>query len=173
MIKLGKARFEDAGVQLTYLHGHANIGYGAAHNLVLHGTGADYHLVLNPDVELAPDALADGVRWLDAHRTSARSRRWCATATGSANTCASAIRRCFDLFLRGFAPRFVQRAVPRAGSQRYEMRDVIDVEPAREVIGIPAMSGAFMLVRRARSTRPAASTRASSSTSRTTTGACA
>ena len=54
-------------MQLTFLHGHANIGYGAAHNLVLHGSGADYHLVLNPDVELAPDALAVGVRWLAEH----------------------------------------------------------------------------------------------------------
>ena len=67
VIKLGKMRFSDSGVHVTYLHGHANIGYGAAHNLVLHGTGSDYHLVLNPDVELAPDALANAVRWLDEH----------------------------------------------------------------------------------------------------------
>ena len=67
VIELGKMRFADSGVHVTYLHGHANIGYGAAHNLVLHGTGSDYHLVLNPDVELAPDALANAVRWLDAH----------------------------------------------------------------------------------------------------------
>ena len=68
VIELGKMRFADSGVHVTYLHGHANIGYGAAHNLVLHGTGSDYHLVLNPDVELAPDALANAVRWLDAHQ---------------------------------------------------------------------------------------------------------
>ena len=67
MIELGRTRFADSGIQVHYLHGHANIGYGAAHNLVLHGTGADYQLVLNPDVELAPDALANAVRWLDAH----------------------------------------------------------------------------------------------------------
>ena len=55
VIALGRARFAESAVQLTFLHGHANIGYGAAHNLVLHGTGADFHLVLNPDAELAPD----------------------------------------------------------------------------------------------------------------------
>ncbi len=54
-------------MHVTCVHGHANIGYGAAHNLVLHGTGADYHLVLNPDVEVATDALACAIRWLDAH----------------------------------------------------------------------------------------------------------
>jgi len=50
-----------------FLHGHANIGYGIAHNLMLHGTGADYQLVLNPDVDVASDALANAIRWLDAH----------------------------------------------------------------------------------------------------------
>ncbi len=45
---------------MSYLHGHANIGYGAAHNLVMHGGNTHYHLVLNPDVELDVDALAGG-----------------------------------------------------------------------------------------------------------------
>ncbi|HEY8242112.1 MAG TPA: hypothetical protein VII68_01525, partial [Casimicrobiaceae bacterium] len=35
VVDLGKTRFADSGVQMVYLHGHANIGYGAAHNLVL------------------------------------------------------------------------------------------------------------------------------------------
>ena len=67
VIRLGKARFADSGIQVTYLHGHLNIGYGIAHNLMLHGTGADYQLVLNPDVEVASDGIANAVRWLDAH----------------------------------------------------------------------------------------------------------
>ena len=66
-IRLAKLRFADSGVQLHFLHGHANIGYGIAHNLMLNGTGADYQLVLNPDVELASDALDNAIRWLDAH----------------------------------------------------------------------------------------------------------
>ena len=32
--------------------GHGNIGYGAAQNLAIRRSSADYHLVLNPDVEL-------------------------------------------------------------------------------------------------------------------------
>ena len=58
VIDLGRDRFSEKPVHVMYLHGHANIGFGAAHNLVLHGTGADYHLVLNPDAEPAPDAEA-------------------------------------------------------------------------------------------------------------------
>jgi hypothetical protein len=52
-----------------------------------------------------------------------------------------------DLLLRGFAPRLVQRLFHRR-LDHYEMRDVIDPDPEREVIDIPAMSGACMLVRR-------------------------
>jgi len=52
-----------------------------------------------------------------------------------------------DLLLRGFAPRFLQRLFHRR-LDHYEMRDVIDPDPEREVIDIPAMSGACMLVRR-------------------------
>ena len=53
----------------------------------------------------------------------------------------------FDLLLRGYAPRWVRRLFARR-LERYEMRDVVDANPARDAIGIPLMSGAFMLVRR-------------------------
>ena len=148
-IKLGKTRFSDSGVHVTYLHGHANIGYGAAHNLVLHGTGSDYHLVLNPDVELATDALANAVRWLDAHPDvgalaplvlrSGRHARIPVQALSGGVRSVPARLRAAACCARCFA----------GGSTRYEMRDVIDVEPPRDVIGIPALSGAFMLVQRA------------------------
>src|SRR5438105_3433671 len=67
VIKLGQGMFEYSEVTMNYLHGHANIGYGAAHNLVMHGGNTHYHLVLNPDVELAIDALAVGLGYLEEH----------------------------------------------------------------------------------------------------------
>jgi len=147
VIKLGKMRFSDSGVHVTYLRGHANIGYGAAHNLVLHGTGSDYHLVLNPDVELAPDALANGVRWLDEHPEVGALAPMVHGTDGRREYLCKRYPAVFDLFLRGFAPGFVQQLF-RGRLHRYEMRDMMDVEPPRELIGIPALSGAFMLVRR-------------------------
>jgi hypothetical protein len=145
--EIGKARFADSGVHVTYLHGHANIGYGAAHNLVLHGTGSDYHLVLNPDVELAPDALANAVRWLDAHPEVGALAPQSRTDSGVREYLCKRYPAVFDLLLRGFAPQFVQR-IFRRRLARYEMRDVVDVEPPTDVIGVPALSGAFMLVKR-------------------------
>ena len=147
-IKLAQGRFRDANVQLTFLHGHANIGYGAAHNLVLHGSGADYHLVLNPDVELAPDALAVGVRWLAEHKDVGAIAPEVFDGDGEHQEyLCRRFPAVFDLLLRGFMPGFV-RALFRRRLERYEMRDVIDPAPEQEVIDIPAMSGACLLVRR-------------------------
>jgi len=147
IIALGKARFADSGVHVIYLHGHANIGYGAAHNLVLHGTGADYHLVLNPDVELAADALANAVRWLDEHPEVGALAPAVHGPDGTRQYLCKRYPAVFDLFLRGFAPVFVKRMFRRRLA-RYELRDKIGVDPPREVLGVPALSGAFMLVRR-------------------------
>ena len=47
--------------------GHGNVGYGAAQNLALERSTADFHLVLNPDVELDADALLESIRFLDAN----------------------------------------------------------------------------------------------------------
>ena len=147
VMKLGKMRFSDSGVHVTYLNGHANIGYGSAHNLVLHGTGSDYHLVLNPDVELAPDSLANAVRWLDEHEEVGALAPLVLGPDGSREYLCKRYPAIFDLVLRGFAPRALQ-ALFRKRLNRYEMRDVMDVEPPRDVIGIPALSGAFMLAKR-------------------------
>jgi GT2 family glycosyltransferase len=148
VIGVAQRRFGEANVQLTYLHGHANIGYGAAHNLVLHGSGADYHLVLNPDVELAPDALAVGVRWLAEHVDVGAVAPEVFDGDGERQEyLCKRFPSVADLLLRGFAPGPLRRLFRRR-LDRYEMRDVIDADPEHEVIDIPAMSGACLLVRR-------------------------
>ena len=80
-----------------------------------------------------------------ASPTSARSRRSRWAPTARASTCASAIRRSSTCSCAASRPAFM-RALFRRRLDRYEMRDVMDVEPPRDVIGIPALSGAFMLV---------------------------
>ncbi|MFW6092715.1 MAG: glycosyltransferase [Pseudomonadota bacterium] len=53
-------------VRLRTFNGHGNIGYGAAHNLAIRATRSRYHLILNPDVELEPEAVLAGVRYLES-----------------------------------------------------------------------------------------------------------
>lgn len=148
VIDLGNEHLQAARVQLTYLHGHANIGYGAAHNLALHGTGTDYHLVLNPDIELAPYALGAAVRWLEAHPQIGALAPAVVNADGSTEYLCKRYPAVLDLALRGFAPRFL-RALFRRRLARYEMRDRIDPASAEPVLDIPLLSGACLLVRRA------------------------
>ena len=147
VIELGRARFADTPVHVMYLHGHANIGFGAAHNLVLHGTGADYHLVLNPDAEVAPDALVNAFRWLDAHPDVGALTPTITDGTGTRQSACKRYPAVLDLVLRGFAPAPLQRLFARRLAH-YEMRDVVDVDPPRDILGVPMMSGAFLIARR-------------------------
>jgi len=147
VIRLGNESFQASDVRLTYLHGHANIGYGAAHNLALHGTGTDWHLVLNPDIELAPDALGAAVRWLDAHPEIGAVVPAVTNPDGQVEYLCKRYPAVLDLALRGFAPRFL-RTLFRRRLERYEMRDRIGPASVEPVFDIPLMSGACMLVRR-------------------------
>jgi GT2 family glycosyltransferase len=147
VIALGRARFADTRVHVMYLHGHANIGFAAAHNLVLHGTGSDYHLVLNPDAELAADALVNAIRWLDAHPDVGALAPAVSDGDGQRQYLCKRYPAVFDLVLRGFAPGFVQRVFARRLA-RYEMRDIVDADPPREAVGVPVISGACLLARR-------------------------
>ena len=49
---------------LEVFHGHGNVGYGRANNLVLPRLDSDFHLVMNPDVELEEDAIAAAIEAL-------------------------------------------------------------------------------------------------------------
>jgi GT2 family glycosyltransferase len=148
VINVARDIFRDADVTMNYLHGHANIGYGAAHNLVMHGGNTHYHLVLNPDVELAADALPIAFRFLGEHAEigvlAPASRR----VDGTREYVCKRYPTVLDLALRGFAPRAL-RQLFRKRLDRYEMRDLVDRVAADETISpIPAMSGSFMFVRR-------------------------
>ncbi len=148
VVELSNACFRDSGIRPSYLHGHANIGYGAANNLVLHGSGADYHLVLNPDLELASDALVNAIRWLDVYQQFGAIAPAFTRPDGMPEYLCKRYPAVLDLLLRGFAPGFV-RAMFRNRLDRYELRDRIKPGSDRPVVGIPLLSGACMLVRRA------------------------
>ena len=92
---------------------------------MLNGTGGDYQLVLNPDVELAGDALANAIRWLDANPDVGALAPAVTRPDGTPDFLCKRYPAVFDLFLRGFAPEFVRRCF-RKRLDRYDMRDVID-----------------------------------------------
>jgi hypothetical protein len=145
VVALGEARFKDSGVTMNYLHRHANIGYGSAHNLVMHGGNTHYHLVLNPDVELAPDALIEGLRFLDANPDVGVLAPAVFTPDGAREYLCKRYPALLDLAIRGFAPAPLRRLFIRR-LERYEMRETVGA--GESVSPVPMMSGCFMLVRR-------------------------
>jgi GT2 family glycosyltransferase len=148
VVRLGETRFKDSGVTMSYLHGHANIGYGSAHNLVMHGGNTHYHLVLNPDAELATDALAVALGYLDAHPDVGVLAPAVTGPDGAQEYLCKRYPTVLDLALRGSAPAGL-RTMFRKRLDRYEMRDLVHAAGVDQVITpVPMISGCFMLVRR-------------------------
>ncbi len=44
--------------EIEYLFVGRNIGFGAAHNLVLNKITSNFHLILNPDVVFSPEVIS-------------------------------------------------------------------------------------------------------------------
>ncbi len=144
VVKLGAAHFESSAVSMNYLHGHANIGYGAAHNLVMHGGNTHFHLVLNPDIELAEESLSVALHFFEENDDVGVVVPAMYRYDGTRQYVCKRYPTVLDLALRGFAPAPLRRLF-RKRLERYEMRDVI----ADDVFSpIPVMSGSFMLLRR-------------------------
>lgn len=133
---------ELASWTVEVLHGHGNVGFGRAHNLILDRTG-EYHLILNPDIEMRPDALQKALRFLEEHPACGLLTPMAYWPDGCRQYLCKRYPALFDLLLRGFAPArlaamFDQRLA------RYEMRaetqDEVHWEP-------PIVSGCFMFFR--------------------------
>ena len=128
---------------IELIEGHGNVGYGKANNLALARLRSDFHLVMNPDVELEPAALAEALAALHEHAEVGLVAPAVHGDDGRAQFLCKRYPSVWVLFLRGFAPAFLQRRFAGAIA-RYEMRDVIG---DRFVAPVPLASGCFMLLR--------------------------
>jgi len=126
---------------VALISGHGNIGYGAGHNLAIHATQCDAHLVLNPDVEMDAGALASGLATLATDRivlVGAVGR----DALSAPGYLSKRMPSVWIFFLRGFAPAWLKRRFDKTLA-RYEYRDL----PVDRVSDVTLVSGAFMLCR--------------------------
>ena len=128
---------------IELVHGHGNVGYGRANNLVLPRLRSDLHLIANPDVELERESLAAAIEAMNADATLGVVAPSVRGPDGARQHLCKRYPSVWVLFLRGFAPRFL-RERNAAALGHYEMRDVPTDEPCTPVT---LASGAFMLVR--------------------------
>jgi len=145
--------------------GHGNVGYGRGHNLALLASDADYHLVLNPDVDLAPDAINEALLYMEAHRDTVILAPEARDSSGRPLHLCKRYPSVLVLGLRGFAPRIAGGNLRRK-LDSYEMRDLPRDRPSTMV---PLLSGSSCSAAVPRWPRSAASRTRSSSISRIST----
>jgi len=125
------------------LAGHGNVGFGRGNNLALAKVASDFHLVLNPDVEMDEGALAAAITALREHPDVGVVAPSVFGDDGERQYLCKRLPTLWVLFLRGFAPRPLRERYAQA-LEHYEMRDVIGEDFVK---GIPLASGCFLLAR--------------------------
>lgn len=124
---------------------HGNIGYGAGHNLAIRENVGHFHLILNPDVVLEEDALAQALSFMADHPQAGLLAPAVADGEDNLQYLCKRYPSVLDLLLRGFAPDFLRNSF-QSRLNRYELRDQIGL--GRVVWDVPLVSGCFMLLRR-------------------------
>lgn len=136
-----EAAAQEAGFRL--FEGHGNVGYGRGHNLSILQTTADYHLVLNPDVTLSVESLAQGLQYLQQTPNVVALSPAVRDGDGNKQYVCKRFPSVLDFLLRGFAPGFIRNFF-EARLARYEMRELSEQQASTN---IPIISGCFMLFR--------------------------
>lgn len=120
-----------------------NIGFGRGHNLAFDAGACDFHLVLNPDVELEPDAMSCALQFMRDNDECGVLAPAVVNLSGEREYLCKSYPTLFNLFLRGFAPRWLREKNAHQLA-RYEMRDM---SPNAVYWDPPIISGCFMLLR--------------------------
>lgn len=131
------------GVHIVRSGDGRNVGFGAGHNLAFDAAACEFHLVLNPDVELADESLSAAIKFMDAHADCGIIAPAIVSENGEPQYLCKRYPNVLDLFLRGFAPRWLCKIFDKRLAN-YEMRDII---ADGTVWQPPIVSGCFMLLR--------------------------
>ena len=136
-------RFKMVNAEISLVSGHGNVGYSRGHNLVISSNSHHYHLILNPDVEMAPDSLTVGLLYLEQHSDVAIVSPYAEDGIGHKQHLCKRHPSLLTLFIRGFCPRRIKKLFSKRLAH-YEMHDLPEDRPSS---GIPLISGCCMLCR--------------------------
>jgi GT2 family glycosyltransferase len=132
--------WEDVGLE----SGQGNVGFGRGHNLVMADGMGDVHLILNPDVYLLPQSLANALSFMrEQPECGLLSPAMMEGSRGPHYLCKRP-PSVFDLFLRGFAPGWMRWCF-KGRMAHYEMEVEGELPPV--LWDPPIVSGCFMLCR--------------------------
>ncbi|MEA5559377.1 glycosyltransferase family 2 protein [Nodularia spumigena] len=132
-------------INISFLTGHGNVGYGSGNNLAFKNSTGDYFVVLNPDVILEKNAIASAIFFMSKNQDCGLLAP---SAFDSQHRQLSICKRypsILDLAVRGFLPDKVRQLFSHRLA-KYEMRDLLyqqDISWNPDLV-----SGCFMLFRR-------------------------
>ncbi|WP_323922687.1 hypothetical protein [Aeromonas caviae] len=135
--------FQCFGCGSKLINDPLNPGFGAGHNRALL-SDTKYHLILNPDLEVAPDALKNALEFMERHPECGLLTPFATWADGEVQRLCKGYPTVFDLLLRGFAPAFVKKLF-QTRLAKYEMADQLNNHDV--LWDPPIVSGCFMLFR--------------------------
>jgi len=127
-------------IQISYNPSKA--GYGENHNLNLDRASGRYFIIMNSDMRVGPVVFVDLLAYMEQHSDVGILCPKILNEDGSIQGLNKRYPTVFDLFLRRFLPRPLQRFFQRR-LDYYEMRDV-GYERSYDV---PFISGCFMFCR--------------------------
>lgn len=139
---LGQFQNEES-CHLNYQSLESNVGFGGGNNSVIHSLNSHFHLILNPDVELAEDTISTALSRLEDDPGIVLLSPYVSSGSGSQEFLCKRYPSVMVLLVRAFAPEFVGRFFQRQ-LEDYEMRDRCTNDTETDVV---LASGAFMLVR--------------------------
>ena len=133
--------YSDCGVKIRYIH-NANLGYGASHNLAMHEaieSGAEYHVVLNPDIYFGAEVLPALVQFMNENLDAAYVLPKVTYPNGELQYLCKLLPTPSDLIFRRFLPK--SWGVKR--NDRYCLKSC----GYDKVLNPPCLSGCFMFMR--------------------------
>ncbi|MDE6067154.1 MAG: glycosyltransferase [Duncaniella sp.] len=121
-----------------------NSGYGAGHNLALRReldiTEGSYHLVMNSDIEFAPDVITRIVEYMESHPEVGTLQPRMTDVDGDRQYTCRMLPTPADVFIRRFLPS-------RLFTRRRDRYLLKHLDPARSW-NIPYHQGSFMFMRK-------------------------
>lgn len=128
----------------NFIKTNKNVGYGSGNNIAIKLSTSQYHLVLNPDVFIHPNALKEGLMYLDSHRDVGLLTPAVFGENGERHYLCKQNPTLFDFFLRSFAPEFVKHIF----NKRMDLFEMRDHDYEQIIEPVPLCTGCFMLMRK-------------------------
>lgn len=128
--------------RVNYIHS-LNLGYGSGHNVAIRRaieSGADYHVVLNPDIYWTDDVVGELCRYMDASHDVGLVMPKIVYPDGGTQYLCKLLPTPMDLIGRRFVP-------VKSYQERHDYNYELHWTGYDRVMEVPSLSGCFMFMR--------------------------